>query len=864
MNGHETIAMDVREKLALRILRDALDSAPAERMRFVSQRCEGDDALRERVASLIRDISGSDVDVAESDEPDLAPAADGATDALIGTQLGAFRVVERIGRGGMGIVYRGERVGADFAQDVALKLIRRGFDFDDVHARFLRERRILAQLSHPNLARFIDGGVVADGRPWFALEFVRGQRIDAWCDAHRLDIRSRLELFLSVCAAVQYAHTQLVVHRDLKPGNVLVDESGSVRLLDFGVAGLLSSDTQDAANPSTIGVYRAMTPEYAAPEQFAGGSAGVSADVYSLGVLVYQLIAGVLPCEFDRRDAAEAERSVRTVLPESLATAIGRIRTSATMTGAEYINPPVPQEDASAARLSARRSSARAYRALVRGDLTRIVQKALAKEPQRRYPTVQAFSDDLARWLAGSPVHATGDRFGYRLGKFVTRNRRSAAVAAALALGLVVALGFALQRANEARQQRDRAVAESARSDAVRDYVTLMFRDAGQGKGTDTLSAREVLKQGAETIFSRFADEPKTGQLTALMLAGLYHEIGDNEGAEPLLQRLLAWPDIEQNPDVLADARALLANLDSWRGKTAQARALLDQAQAYWQAHPDRYAERLNQSRQVQAKIEQAEGRPANAITTLRDAIEQRRGFSGSAPDRESAMLWMALEDALMNTGGYADALHAGNEAIALLERLHLQRSQGMLEMLAARALVEGILGQIEEPIADLRRAIALRQELYGPSQDLAIAKSALADMLYRRGDYAESVENAEAALELSIRYNGADSNSVHVLQSKLAERYLAVGEVAKAEPLAEAALLAMRKQFGEKGLHTGNAYRARARVNAARHRLVQARADLAAATAIYTELGAQAEPFLKRLTELHAEFEDPPKGPAR
>ncbi len=251
----------------------------------------------------------------ECPERESAAAAE-PVDPLLGERLGPFRVIERIGRGGMGMVYRGEREDADFIQIVAIKLIRRGFDFDDVQARFLRERRILAKLNHPNLARFIDGGVAPDGRPWFALEFVDGKAITRWCDAEHLAVRERVRLFLDVCAAVQYAHSQLVVHRDLKPSNILVGADGSVRLLDFGIAGLLEGNDDATRAVTTLASCYALTPEYAAPEQFARTAAGVGADVYSLGVILYELVTGVLPYTLDRHDLAAAERTVRDHPPE--------------------------------------------------------------------------------------------------------------------------------------------------------------------------------------------------------------------------------------------------------------------------------------------------------------------------------------------------------------------------------------------------------------------------------------------------------------------------------------------------------------------------------------------------------------------
>ncbi|MEO6344357.1 MAG: serine/threonine-protein kinase, partial [Dokdonella sp.] len=426
---------------ALRILRDALDTDPGERDSYVSMRCGEDSALRERVDALLRGIGAEDMESISAHEHEEASSPTGSNggDSLAGHLLGPFRVVERIGRGGMGVVYRGTREGADFDQQVAIKLIRRGFDFDDIRARFLRERRILARLSHPNLARFIDGGIAEDGRPWFALEFVRGESITRWCDAQRLSVRDRVRLFLDVCAAVQYAHTGLVVHRDLKPANVLVDESGTVRLLDFGVAGLLAGETDDEDAPSTISERHAMTPEYAAPEQFLGGVVGIPADVYALGVLSYELVAGVLPYALDRSDLDAVTRTVIATPPQPLASAVSRAG-----------SPPLPTVET---RLAARKIGLQAYRRLVRGDLTRILDKALAKEPERRYATVQAFADDLARWLEGAPVRVTGNRLGYRLAKFVQRNRLAVALASFALLLLMAGIGGVLWKSREALRE---------------------------------------------------------------------------------------------------------------------------------------------------------------------------------------------------------------------------------------------------------------------------------------------------------------------------------------------------------------------------------------------------------------------------
>lgn len=825
------------------LLRDALDVEPAQRSAFLSQHCAGDERLALRLAALL-----AAADVAEAD--DNADAAmprhrrDDMADAdpLIGERLGPFRVVERIGRGGMGVVYRGEREDADFAQTVAIKLIRRGFDFDDVQARFLRERRILAKLNHPNLARFIDGGVAADGRPWFALEFVAGDAITRWCDAQRLDVRERVRLFLDVCAAVQYAHSQLVVHRDLKPVNVLVGDDGSVRLLDFGIARLLEGSDDAPATLTTVGSGYALTPEYAAPEQFARAAAGVGSDVYSLGVILYELITGVLPYTLDRHDIVSAERVVRETMPESPTQAIARTE---------------PGKPDASGRLATRRASAHAYGTLVRGDLSRILGKALAKEPSRRYPSVEAFAGDLSRWLAGAPVNVSGNGFGYRLGKFVKRNRMAVGTATALALGLVATSVLALRAAWSERIQRDAAMAEAARVTAVRDYTLLMFREAAeQGKGT-TLTAREVLKRSADSLFTRFADRPAEGQEIASNLADLYLQLGDIEGALPLLERLIAWPGIEANPDVLATARHNLAQIESVRGNAPRARELLDAAQAYWNSEPARYGLMLSESRVTQARLLRAERRFDEAIALLEDGIAQRRRLVGD--DREVGSAVGGLTNALLDAGRYEEAIAKANDGIALAERLGDDSILLSLFNLRGNAALQ--LKRYDEAIADFTHVLELRRELFGRSAETAVSISNLvlakshaalgSGRLETVQEIADAIPLLEEGYDMAREFTGETGRLTVMIRNALAETYLRDGRVAEAEPLAEEGLRIALAHHGDTSMATGMAWRARGRLRIAQRRDAEARADLAEARAVFERMGQGGEAYLPSLDPL-------------
>lgn len=861
--------MQDHDRLALRILRDALDEPPQQRRDFVARRCCGDEALLLRVHRM---LAAAD-EMTRSFDPanDGTDTADSFPDALIGDRLGAWTVVERIGRGGMGVVYKAERSDADFQQVAALKLIRRGFDFEEVHARFLRERRILAQLSHPNLARFIDGGVTEDGRPWFALEHVQGDILTRWSDARRLDIRARMRLLLEACAAVQYAHTQLVVHRDLKPANILVDGEGKVRLLDFGIARLLS-DTQagepDSTNTSGI---VPLTPAYASPEQLAGGFSGVAGDVYAMGMIAYELISGVLPYDVDPRDPLAMRHAIQKSLPQPLTQAIGRSEptpgpasevepVAASIAGTSSRNKEdarsVPAESEADVRPSLRRRlharslSMRQFAATVRGDLARIVETALAREPQRRYATVAAFADDLQRWLDGEPVHASGNSLAYRVRKFVVRNRWAVITVSILACGLLVSSVLALRSASLERKQREFAVAELERSHAVREYVMLMFRTAAEQDDSARLSPRDILKQSADQLLARFQDSDN-GPTTALMLAELYMMLGDAEGAAPLLQRLTAADANYAEADVRASAEYNFAQIQYYRGMTDQSIVLLGSAQRYWQNAPGgNHARLLNESRMLQAQLERASGQTDAALQTLRGAIEERQDRL-QIRDRELAILLATEATTRIQAGKYQAALDSADEACRLLAELGMQRTTVGLGALNNRAQALMMLDRREEAQADFRTVVESNRVLFGSSLQLATAQNNLAMSMLHEDQAAEMIDLLEQALAMAIEFSGQQGRATLMPRTNLAEAYVTENRIDEAETLAEAAVKIAAETFSGDALYTGTSHRARARVRLARGDLDGARSDIDAARISFTAMGAGGSRYLESLVEL-------------
>ncbi len=482
------------------LLPDALDRPDAERAAFLDAACvtpdgRPDAALRAEAGHLLACLADADASGALISPFDglgwvAAYAPDGApTGSLLPERVGAWRITGLLGRGGMGVVYAAERAEATFTQRAALKLVRPEVG-EEFRARFVHERAVLAGLEHDHIARLLDGGVAPDGAPFLAMERVDGVPITDWAGAADLDVAARLRLFLQVCEAVAYAHRNLVVHRDLKPSNVLVTEAGRAKLLDFGVAKLLDAET-DADETRT---HAALTPAYAAPEQLRRERVTTATDVYALGVMLYELLAGVRPYALSGTTAAEAERLVCETVP------------------------PLPSAVAPADRARA-----------LRGDLDTVVMKALAKEPARRYASAEAFATDVERHLSGLPVAARRATRWYRASRFVRRHRLGVTAAAVVALAVLGGAGAALWQARLAGQASDRAEARfEIAHEAARALVYDVHDDVAALDGSTATRAR--ILERAVGYLDRLAADPTAGRGLRVDLAEAYFKVGQVQG----------------------------------------------------------------------------------------------------------------------------------------------------------------------------------------------------------------------------------------------------------------------------------------------------------------------------------------------
>ena len=420
------------------LLNAALDLKPSQREDYLVQTCGNDTELRNEVAELLasyEDAGDEFLDRPDRDGSALA-AFDSVLDPLIGKLVGPYRIVKEVGQGGMGSVYRAERADDLYKREVAVKIIRRGMNNEFIARRFRRERQALAALDHPNVARLIDGGITESGLPYFVMEFIEGKPIDAYCDEHELDTKARLRMFVQVCAGVQAAHDRKIVHRDIKPGNILVDAKACPKLLDFGIAKILDPDLSTQMLDPTATVLRLMTPEYASPEQVIGDDITSASDVYSLGVLLYELLTGHRPYRMKRRSPHEIAQVICDTEPDRPSTIVGR-----TEVVTRGLSPAVTVTPEFVCK--ARGTRPEELRRILTGDLDNIILTAMRKEPLRRYTCASDLGNDIVRYLEGRPVAARNDSLVYRVSKQVRRNRKLVLVASlAMMLGTGIVIGW--------------------------------------------------------------------------------------------------------------------------------------------------------------------------------------------------------------------------------------------------------------------------------------------------------------------------------------------------------------------------------------------------------------------------------------
>lgn len=549
--------------------------------------------------------------------------------SLVGQQVGAYTIDSLIGRGGMGEVWLALRSDGRFEGKFAIKFLDSYAASPLALDRFRREGRLLARLSHPHIARLIDAGVTAAGRPYLVLEYIDGERIDSYCDSRSLGTEARVRLLLDVLAALAHAHSNLVVHRDLKPSNVLVTGDGVAKLLDFGIGKLLHADTDgDGGSTSTRLEDSALTPEYAAPEQFLGEPASTATDVYQLGVLMFVLLAGRLPLATQGTTRAE--------------------RIKAALDG-----EPMRMSVAAASQ----------SRKVLRGDLDAIVSKALRKLPQERYATAAALADDLKRYLGNEPVAARANLLGYRMRKFVRRYRGAVIGTSAAILGLIAAAGFALFQMREAQIQRDLSQAQAKRAEVQAEFVTLMMSTVGDKPAT----AEQLLDAGRQLLDKHYGNDPRFRATAMLNLSARYADLGLTTKAHALMENADALARQLNDPMLIAGSQCALgeSELDLGHTDTAVAKVAAGRAALLSVSNADPRI--VEDCAVAQADLTDAQGNPRAATQIAEKALASLEQM-GETHDMRYPSLLTRISDFYKEAGDPRRGFEFGERALAAFE----------------------------------------------------------------------------------------------------------------------------------------------------------------------------------------------------
>ncbi len=676
------------------------------------------------------------------------------SDPWIGRRVGVYQIQREIGFGGMGTVYEAARADAQYQMRVAIKFLRHHAAGEEVQRRFRAERQILASLSHRNIAALLDGGVTPDGQPYFVMEYIEGEPITAWCDNRRLPVAARLGLFRQVCAAVEYAHQQLVIHRDLKPGNILVTSDGTVKLLDFGIAKLLplAEEAISADLPVTRAGVRAYTPEYASPEQVLGEPVGTRSDVFALGVVLFELLTGERPFRTAGKGSASIEQLITLADPPRPSAALGPSR----------------------AGLIGERSPARAQSRLA-GDLDAIVLQALRKEPERRYGSAADLSADLQRHLTGLPVLARPEHLGYRFGRLVRRHRAAAAAATLAILSLVGGTVISLRQARVAEAERLRAT-------EVTEFLTTMLGAASPGAFGREVQVREVL-DSASVRARDLAGRPLLEAEIRAIIGGTYVALGEFELAETEYRTVLARHEAATPRGSRATGFALsrLSSVLEFQGRFAEADSVLQLAGTMFARH-DPAEVATADFYELRARLQNRLGHFEEAGNLLRTAlaIEQR---ADPVDDASISTVYANLGVVVSELGQHLEGESLLVAGAAAARRAYGEVHPEVAAILSPLATVQEYAGKPAAADSTYRATIAMRQELLGPDHpDLAWTMFNYADHLVRVGRHADGAAWARRVLELRGGSLTDAHPAVSTAMAVLGRALGPLGELAEAE----------------------------------------------------------------------------------
>jgi serine/threonine protein kinase/tetratricopeptide (TPR) repeat protein len=810
------------------LFEEVVDSGPAEREARLANSCRNDADLRNSVESLL----ASDQ---KTDDPLLNAIGDAAEslleehqDRLLGTRIGTYRVVSILGHGGMSTVYRGERDDSQYQQTVAIKVLHHAALHPRLRSRLHSERHILATLDHPSIARLIGSGDLEDGTPYLVMEHVDGESIDAYCDSRTLFVRERLELFVQVCIAVQYAHRNLVVHRDIKAANIFVTGDGQPKLLDFGIAKLLAPESLSHTLPVTRLQERILTPENAAPEQVLGRPITTATDIYSLGVLLYQLLTGRSPYRLLSYSQLQLERAIcmdDPVRPSQMVIA----KLSA-------------ETDVDRSRISDRRGlSPQRLRTRLSGDLDAIIAMAMRKEPDRRYPSVEAFADDLNRHLTGRPVLARQGDWRYHASKFLRRHVLAVLGVAAVILGLAVIAGVTLWQNHRIELARDATAQERDHAQQVSAFLVDVFSQADpfNALGREP-TAKDLLDRGAEKILGNASLQPEVRAQLLESIGLAYRRQGLSERAVPLFEQAVAIRREERPLDShrVAAALANLAQALTDGGHLISAEGYLEQAlqmsRSGDQSPSSETGDILDQFGQFELNAKSdskaATKRFSEALDIYRNAMgNQNLSVAGTLTNLAAAAVWM---------GDFPLAERNQREAMTIFQATV---SRNHPDHAAALATLGYILTQREkyqEAEQVLNEALEIQRNVFGANnQRIAQIESHLGILYDRQGESARAIQATQNAVKIATDRLGLSHYLTGYYLDSLASLYSKANDFPAAESYARQALAVYAQALPARHLYVASTRQLLGEILLRRGSFAAAETELRAAVDINTAL---------------------------
>ncbi len=719
----------------------AIELSPEERDAFLDESCKDEPELKKEIESLIESFGRSEsfLETPALQNGELG-TEENSPDYFVGMKIGKYRVENKIGEGGMAVVYSAVRIDEQFKRRVAIKFIKRGMDTEEIIKRFKIEEQTLAGLNHPYIAKIIDGGTTEKGLPYFVMELIEGEPIDKYCKSKNLTIPERLELFQKVCSAIQYAHQNLVVHRDIKPGNIFVTKDGIPKLLDFGIAKLL--DPTDSQTKLTQTGLKLMTLEYASPEQFQGKKITTATDIYSLGVVLYELLTGRYPYKFNNSMPFEIERVICTTEPEKPSTAVSRT--------IEKNDGDNDKSDVGKL-ISTERKSQEKFRRRLAGDIDNIVLKAMQKEPERRYSSVEQLSEDISRHLKGLPIIARKNSLSYRSKKFYERHH-AGVIAAVISLLIIIAgiTGIIIQ-SKVAANERDRAILEAKKSERINAFLQEILAAPNPEVDGKDVKVVDVLKNASEKINRELSGDPEIKAAALFTIGTTYMGLGLYNKAEKYLKSSL---DISKkiysanDPQIAKVIEQLGVNYQQ-KGNFKKADSLYRKALKIYKLKGGKISSNEAKALSDYGSSLNYQGKYNEAKKYQTEALDAYRKIYGNSNPHVLKSL-DDLETIAGNTGDWKTAAKYGKKVLDFFLKTDGKESVNYSKALSNYASILEVQGNLDKAIEDQREAVEIKKKVEGKNHpDAMFAQITLADELTKRGgDYVEAANLSKEAME--------------------------------------------------------------------------------------------------------------------